>query len=170
MDATELRLIDMAATEVRPANAADVEGVARLFAGVIRSLPYYTEEAKLEEIAALRAEEIGAMVGDRGALLLVSTLSRNLTGACLLRRNEGGVWWLTWIVTDPGFRGRRVASALIAEAKRLIRNAGGHKIWCDCRTTNEPSRKMLAHNGFLSLCEINNHWYKQDFILWELSL
>jgi len=170
MDATQLKLIDMTATEVRLANAEDAEEVAKLFASVIRSLPYYTEEAKLEEIAALRSDEVDAIVEDRGSLLLVSTLSRKLIGACLLRRNEGGVWWLAWIVTDPGFRGRRVASALIAEAKTLIRNAGGHKIWCDCRTTNEPSRRMLAQNGFLSLCEINNHWHKQDFILWESSL
>ncbi|HEV2992335.1 MAG TPA: GNAT family N-acetyltransferase [Candidatus Angelobacter sp.] len=170
MDATKLKPIDLADTQVRPANSEDAERVSELFAGVIRSLSYYSEQAKQEEIAALRADDISAIVDDVRYLLLVFPLPRRIIGACLLRLDEGGVWWLAWIVTDTEFRGRKVASALIAAAKTLIRNAGGHKIWCDCRSNNDPSRKMLTKNGFRSLCEIKNHWYKQDFILWELSL
>lgn len=59
---------------------------------------------------------------------------------------------------------------LLLENFETSKKRGSHKIWCDSRSTNEPSKNLLRKVGFRENVEIKDHWYKQDFIFWQRYL
>lgn len=144
----------------------DAGRVAALMREVIAAVPCYTDEAKRSEMAKYpTAALLEAAAGDPDAVL-VATSDGDVVGFCVSRPDDG-LTWLSWFGVDPAWRGAGVADRLLARLEEAVRARGIHKIWCDSRTTNTPSRRALARAGFREICTVENHWYGQDFVLLE---
>lgn len=78
--------------------------------------------------------------------------------------------WIEWFGVDQDARREGVGSALIQALVRIAPKRKAHKIWCDTRSTNEPAKATFLKNGFRDLVELKNHWYGEDYILWERLL
>jgi len=140
--------------------------VADLFQTIVSVLPYYNDCAKESELKQYSADRLRESVDRDSDAVLVARTNGAIVGFCISRLDDGLVW-LSWFGVHPTQRGKGVGSALLDGLEASVANGRSHKIWCDCRTDNELSIRMLTRHRYSRLCEVANHWYGQDFILWE---
>ena len=145
---------------------SEADQMSLLFEQVVLNLPYYNHVAKASEIAKYTPSLLRASLELDPNSILVARDANEIVGFCFSRDDDGLVW-LAWFGVHPEYRRRGVGSALLNELEQNVRAGRSHKIWCDCRTENESSKTVLSLHGFTQLCVVHNHWYGQDFILWE---
>ncbi len=75
--------------------------------------------------------------------------------------------WLEWFGIKKELRSKGISKIIIEKLIESAKERGCHKIWCDCRTDNIVSIKSLLSNGFFPITTISNHWYGQDFLLFQ---
>jgi ribosomal protein S18 acetylase RimI-like enzyme len=144
----------------------EAEPLADLFAQVVKRLPYYNDVAKTSELAKYSADKLRKSMKKDSDSVLVARIADEIVGFCF-SHNDDGVVWLSWFGVHPEYRCAGVGSALLKKLEETVRAGRSHKIWCDCRTENQASKEALGKQGYLPLCTVKNHWYGQDFILWE---
>jgi ribosomal protein S18 acetylase RimI-like enzyme len=151
---------------VAPLKHAQAGLVSALFAQVVQGLPYYNQVAQTAELTKYSTAKLRKLVTDDPGSVLVANVAGKSVGFCFSSQDDSLIW-MAWIGVHPAYRRIKVASSLIQSLELRAEQLGSHKIWCDCRTTNVASRKMLTNNGFRQICTISNHWFGQNFILWE---
>jgi ribosomal protein S18 acetylase RimI-like enzyme len=144
----------------------DAEPLFRLFAHILEALPYYNETAKKSELQKYSPLLLRQATLREPDSVLTARVGSELVGFCFSEDDDGLVW-LAWFGVHPSFRRRGVGSGLLRSLEERVRNGRSHKIWCDCRTENQVSQAALIRQGYSMLCTVPNHWYGQDFILWE---
>ena len=144
----------------------DAARVAALMREVIAAVPYYSDEAKRSETGKYGEEALREAAGADPDAVLVAKAGDDVLGFCVSRYDDGLIW-LSWFGVHPAWRGAGVADLLLARLEEATRARGIHKVWCDSRTENLPSRRALARAGFREICTVTHHWYGQDFVLLE---
>lgn len=142
---------------MRAEEAAEAAGLLR---EVISGLTVYNERAVASELAKYTNNSI------LGMDVLVATVDGALAGVAVTRSDDG-LTWIDWVAVREGFRGMGIARGLLLGVVDEAATAGHHKVWCDCRSDNHASRGMLRGAGFRPITFLGNHWYGQDYILWE---
>lgn len=140
--------------------------VSELFAFVVNGLPYYNDAAKRSEIAKYGPEELRASIAEDPDSVLIAKSDAEFLGFCISRSDDSLIW-LSWFGVHPNYRNQGIASELLSAFEGSVAAGRSHKIWCDCRTENLASKIILSSRGYIPLCTVRNHWYGQDFILWE---
>ena len=133
---------------------------------MLDALPYYNALAKKGERAKYTAKSLKSKLREDNYSVLVAKDGSGLLGFAISHLDDYLVW-LDWFMVDPKARRKGVGSALLHAMMETAPRRGAHKVWCDCRTDNEASKAILKRNGFARIAEVRNHWYGQDFILWE---
>jgi len=61
-----------------------------------------------------------------------------------------GSYDLYWIVVDKSLQGRKIGQALLAEAEKLIRQAGGRQVYIETSNREQyaPTRGFYLHAGY----------------------
>jgi ribosomal protein S18 acetylase RimI-like enzyme len=140
--------------------------VSRLMRRVILDCSIYNEKAKRGESAKYTPTELRNRIKEDADAVFVAVAGRKIVGFCVNRKDDG-LLLLEWYGVDPVWRqhglGRRLVEKLIGTSRRR----GCHKLWCDTNIENVGSQKLLCALGFQPQCTLHNHWYGQDFILWE---
>ena len=147
----------------------EAEELNHLFVRIVEALPYYNNTAKRGEIAKYSPESLRDLAEKDPDAVLVARVDDQIVGFCFSESDDGLVW-LAWFGVDPSFRRHGVGVQLLEKLEETVKNGRSHKIWCDCRTENEASKVALTKHGYVQLCTVRNHWYGQDFILWEKLL
>ena len=140
-----------------------------LVRSVIAPLGYYTKKARQMEVAKYTSDELERMRREDPDSVLVAVQGAKIIGFCLSRYDDGLIW-LAWFGVDKNYRGLGVGQKLLGALEATVRKRGGHKLWCDCRTTNTESKRLLIAAGFTPTGLLRNHWFGQDFILWDKSV
>jgi len=156
-------------TVVSPLNvsrAGEVESVSAVFREVLAALPYYNDRAKAGELQKYSPQKLAASALADSDSVLIARIGQDLAGFVFNHEDDGMVW-LSWFGVVAKYRGRGVGGALLSALDRRAKTAGCHKVWCDSRTNNEESKAILSRHGYVQLCCLHDHWYRQDFILWE---
>lgn len=146
--------------------SSEADAVSQLFAEIVLALPYYNDTAKKSELSQYTAASLRESIVDDPDSVLVARVGERPIGFCISRPDDGLVW-LSWFGVDATYRRQGVGAALLERLESTVREGRSHKIWCDCRTSNEASQIVLSQNNYTKICVVNNHWYGQDFILWE---
>jgi ribosomal protein S18 acetylase RimI-like enzyme len=152
--------------KIGPMADKEAEDLSVMFKQIVICLPYYNEIAKKSEIAKYSPQLLRASESETPNSVLVARYGRKLVGFCF-NKDDDGIVWLAWFGVHPSYRRQGVGIALLQKLEEIARNRSSHKIWCDCRTENEASKTALSNYGYVEVCTIRNHWYGQDFILWE---
>jgi ribosomal protein S18 acetylase RimI-like enzyme len=89
-----------------------------------------------------------------------------IVGFCI-SSYDAGLIWLAWFGVLPAARGQGIGGRLLAALSQTMTVRRAHKIWCDTRTANDKAQRVLEAFGFREIAQLRNHWYGQDFLLWE---
>ena len=166
MTSIEIKSIETPSIVVDRMRFEEAEEIASLFVEVLTSLPYYNEQAKASELVKYKPSLLRDSAEEDPDSILVARDADQIVGFCF-NRNDDGVIWLSWFGVHPDYRRMGIGSALLRKLESTVREGRSHKIWCDCRTENEVSKCTLAKEGYTQLFTLLNHWYGQDFIIWE---
>ncbi|HRG42915.1 MAG TPA: GNAT family N-acetyltransferase [Saprospiraceae bacterium] len=148
------------------AKRKDCAELASIIEGVVRAIPYYNDLAKENEISKYGTKNLFSKIKEDKDSILLAIINKKIVGFCLTRFDDYLIW-IEWFGVVQEYRGQGIATMLLKELDKSILSRNCHKIWCDCRTTNKASIHILSNQGFKQLVMIPQHWYKQDFILWE---
>jgi len=132
----------------------------------IQPLTYYNDRAIRAELAKYTADALRSMVEADPQAVLVARDDTGPVGFCVSRFDDGTIW-LSWFGTDPRARRKGVGASLLAALANTLPSRHAHKIWCDSRTDNVESKSVLERAGFRRITTLTNHWYGQDYFLWE---
>jgi ribosomal protein S18 acetylase RimI-like enzyme len=155
--------------EIRYAETADISAVIKLFRSVVAPLEIYSQSARDGEIAKFSNEELQRRISDDPKAVALALVEDSPVGFSITDDQHGPIW-VEWYGVDPNIRGSGIGRALIHSliAEAPARNAT--KLWCDTRVNNTASIALFESVGFKKLCELKNHWYEQDFFLWERNV
>lgn len=152
--------------KIRFASADDCESLSHIIATVIQNIPYYNALAKQNEIAKFQPHHLQTKISEDKFSVIVATSDNLIVGFCLTRFDDYLIW-LEWFGVLPDYRGKGITNRLLQELEKTVSPRNCHKVWCDCRTENNAAIHILTTHGYKQLVTIPNHWYGQDFILWE---
>ena len=155
--------------DIRYAQKDDVQALAELFSVVVGGLAIYNSAAKSGEISKFNERELLARIKEDQKSVSVATEDEKMIGFCISQDQHGPIW-VEWYGVHPDVRRRGIGAALIDHLISEAPSRGGTKIWCDTRVNNLPSIQLFEARGFQQLCTLKEHWYGQDFYLWELRV
>lgn len=152
---------------VEPAGKADFAPASLLFRGILRDLSYYNSLAKWHESRKYSPELLAKKAGEDPLSVLVARGEDGaVVGFCFNHMDDFTIW-IDWFGVGRDFRRKGMGEEILKKTFETARKRGAHKVWCDTRSDNEPSKSLLRKVGFSELVTIKDHWYRQDFTLWE---
>ncbi|MFA6167995.1 MAG: GNAT family N-acetyltransferase [Gemmatimonadaceae bacterium] len=151
---------------ISPVAEPEYAALAALMRDTIQPLSFYNARARRAELARYTADGLRALVAEDAQSVLVARDGDALVGFCVSRFDDGTVW-LSWFGTAERARGRGIGAALLAALAETLPSRHAHKIWCDSRVENTRSASVLERAGFRRIATLKNHWYGQDYFLWE---
>lgn len=155
--------------KIQRAEMLQIEDVCRVFNTVVTALPYYNEMAIKNELFKYKPTDIASKIESDPDSVLVACEDDKILGFCFNRVDDMTIW-IEWFGVVEGCRRSGIAKGILEYLETTSKSRNVHKIWCDCRTENLKTIKLLSVCGFTPLCTVKNHWYKQDFILWEKEI
>ena len=154
---------------IAPLKQRDARKYAALFRHVINACPYYSLEAKRDQIREHVGREFDARRAQKKNIYLAAYIAEELCGFCF-GKEDAGTFWIEWYGVAPAFRKQGIARALVTEMGRLVRKRKIQKLWCDSRTSNRESNALLTSQRFKKVAHLRKHWYGHDFYLWVKTL
>ncbi|MEO5684330.1 MAG: GNAT family N-acetyltransferase [Chitinophagaceae bacterium] len=151
---------------LRFATEQDAVPLAKTIEEVITHIPYYNDLAKHNETARYNAAALAAKIKDDKHAVIIAETDTEIAGFCLSRFDDYTIW-LEWFGVVDNYRGIGLTAQLLQKMEETVAERGCHKIWCDCRTSNQAAVHLLGKAAYTQITTIKNHWYNQDFILWE---
>jgi ribosomal protein S18 acetylase RimI-like enzyme len=148
------------------AKPLDVAQISSLFKEVVTALPFYNKIAKHNEIKKYTPKKILELIRKDRYSVLIAKNGKKVVGFCFNYFDNYTIW-IDWVGIDKKLRNSGIGTLLV---KRVITDAKkrrAHKVWCDTRSNNNSSKNLAKKLGFREIIELKNHWYGQDFILWE---
>ena len=150
---------------IQYATLSQVEIVVDLFRRVVEPLAIYSQEARAGEIQKFSPERLRQLIEGDTRSISIAYLGERPVGFSITDDQHGPIW-IDWYGVISEARGKGVGEALINQLLREGPSRGATKLWCDTRDNNGPSIALFKKMGFRQLCELNRHWYGQDFFLW----
>jgi len=155
-----------AGVTVVPMRSDQAAQVSALLRTIVEGSEYFNAAARRAEVARYDPCALSALIAEEPDGVLVALAGGRVVGFCISHYDDG-VIALAWIGVEQGWRACGVATALLAALERTVRRRGCHKICCDTHAANWRSQAVLRKAGFRAVCALDNHWYGQDFLLWE---
>ena len=151
------------------ATAQDVYGLSNLFLEIINALPYYNGLAKQTEAKKYTPAELLKKLEEDAKSIIAVKEKEQIVAFCFSRFDDYTIW-LEWFGVAPSSRGQKLSNILLQKLEASAQERNCHKIWCDSRTENQQSVNVLTRNGYEKVTLLRNHWYGQDFFLWQKFL
>jgi ribosomal protein S18 acetylase RimI-like enzyme len=122
----------------------------------------------MAELAKFTAANFARLMANDPASAIVARLDGRLSGFAIVEDEDGPIL-LDWYGVAPEVRGHGLGEQLIRFVLTDAKRRGATRVWCDTLTSNATSIALLEKLGFNLLCHLPNHWYRQDYFLWEFS-
>jgi ribosomal protein S18 acetylase RimI-like enzyme len=151
------------------ATQQDLKTLSQVFLDVLRPIPYYNDLAKENEETKYSYDELSKKLHEDSKSLILIKENGNIVAFCFSRFDDFTIW-LEWFGIVKPYRGLKLSGLLLNKLEESARDRNCHKIWCDSRTENKKAISILEKNGYENIALIKNHWYKQDFFLWQKFL
>ncbi len=146
----------------------DAAAFSKSIKAVIDATRYYSRAAQNAEMRKYSPAKVFSLLSDSTQILLVAKDGKEIVGF-LHGHFDAGTFWVDWIGVSEKYRRSHTASELLSFLENKIRRTA-HKIWLDTRTENKEAVRFFKKNGFKKIATLSDHWYRQDFFLWEKFL
>ncbi len=144
-------------THIRP---SDVDAVQRLTA---QTGFFNTEEIAVARDLAQQSLTLGAA---SGYFFIFAEQDGRVVGYTCYGPILGtaGRFDLYWIVVDPAQQRRGIGKALLEEAERAVRHAGGQRVYVETssRSVYEPTRQFYLHAGYAWVASLPDFYGPDD--------
>ena len=157
------------ALTLRQATALDTEVLAEAIKKLISAIPYYNDLAKQHETARYSSTTLLLKIKEDPWSVIILCNDNEIAGFCISRFDDYTIW-LEWFGVTDNYRGQGITKQLLQALEATVATRACHKIWCDCRTSNQAAIHVLSNAGYSQIATLKNHWYGQDFILWEKTV
>jgi ribosomal protein S18 acetylase RimI-like enzyme len=152
--------------EFRLAKASDLSELYQVFVEIVGPFELYNLEARTAELKKYAPDKLLQLLEADTDSLIVASSEDRIVGFAIIRPDDGPIW-LCWFGTLPQCRKKGIGTGLINEVIARARARNAQKIWCDTRVENFASIAILEGLGFEKKCLLRNHWFNQDYIIWE---
>ncbi len=154
---------------LRRATEKDAAALANAIEKLITGIPYYNALAKKHEISRYSIAALAIKIKEDPYSIILACIDNETAGFCISRFDDYTIW-LEWFGVAEKYRGSGITHQLLLALEKTVAERECHKIWCDCRTSNQAAIHLLSSAGYTQIATIKNHWYGQDFILWEKTI
>ena len=154
---------------VQPATEEQLNALAMEISTLITAIPYYNQLAKQHETNRYNATALVQKIKEDPYSVLLAMHGDAIAGFCTSRFDDYTLW-LEWFGVTENYRGKGISQLLLKALEPTAVKRNCHKIWCDSRTSNTAAIHILQDAGYSQITTLRNHWYKQDFILWEKAI
>src|SRR3989338_9939211 len=146
--------------KLRPVTEADIKKILewRNNPGV-RANSFQTSEIKWEEHSSYWTMRLA----DKTNYSYIAVLEGTDAGLVRLDKKESGEYEIN-ILIAPGFRGKGLGIATIAETKKIAAGFGITRLIARVKPDNVPSQKIFEKNGF------ERKGGNEEYVLYEFSL
>lgn len=151
---------------IRNVTERDVKALQASLMKTIDTTNIYNETAKNFERSYYTEEYLLRLISEDKDSIFASFDGNVLTSFAISRR-DNGPWWLSWFSVSSNYRGQGLGKLVVTAMLNTLAGRNIQKMWCDTRTNNIFSIRILENIGFVKLCKIENHWCNQDYFLWE---
>ena len=138
---------------------------------VISNTHYYNRSARDEELQTYKIINLKKMIKDPKMVVFSAKVDNKIAGFGFAKFDSRMIHFL-WIGIAINYRrmgiGTKLHKFIYSYAKKCVPKI--HKIWGDTRTNNIQSINLLKKMGFVKIATLINHWYRQDYFLWERLL
>jgi ribosomal protein S18 acetylase RimI-like enzyme len=128
--------MEMTGLSIRPFRPGDERAVIRLWVECGLVVPHNDP-----------SKDIARKCRTRPAEFLVAELDREIVATCMVGY-DGHRGWINYLAVSPALRRRGIATRLMDEAERILRDAGCPKINLQVRSTNTAVIGFYASLGF----------------------
>ena len=149
---------------VRPATLADVDAAVAMLVEVAGEGRWIATEAPVD--VEQRRRRMVEDVEREEAIVLVAEVGGQVVGELGLYLARYGVADLGMAVA-PGWRGRGIGSALLAEAIDRARKAGAHKVALQVWPHNAAAIALYERFGFQREGYLTRHYRRRSGELWD---
>jgi ribosomal protein S18 acetylase RimI-like enzyme len=149
---------------VRPATLADVDAVVAMLVEVAGEGRWIATEAPVD--VEQRRRRVVEDVEREEAIMLVAEVGGQVVGELGLYLARYGVADLGMAVA-PGWRGRGIGSALLAEAIDRAGKAGAHKVALQVWPHNTAAIALYERFGFQREGYLTRHYRRRSGELWD---
>lgn len=156
--------IDSQNIKIRLASKNDISSLYSILQNTINEMTIYNEDAKNYEKNFYTKEYLEELI--KYAPTSLATYNDDIIGFCI-SKEDSGILWLSWLGVLPKYRGQNLGLSLILFLLKDAKKNKIHKVWSDTRSDNALSIKILEKLEFEKICILENHWYHQDYILWQ---
>jgi ribosomal protein S18 acetylase RimI-like enzyme len=156
------------AVTITYAKITDALALEALFRDVVAPLELYSLAARADQLAEYTAMEFARLMEADARSIVLATIEGAPAGFAIVTDEHGPIK-LEWYGVHPSAREQGVGEALLRFVLSGARQRSSTRVWCDTRTDNLASNALLKRLGFRQLCVLPNHWYGQDYFLWDLS-
>src|SRR3989344_1777408 len=155
--------------KVTKAAKRNIPFIYPLIKRVIYGTPYYPPEGKKMESSKYTPAGLKEKLESKSWLVLVAK-NKNQIAGFLSGYFDYGVFWVDWIGVDEEYRRQGLAIKIMKELETIAGRNKVHKIWLDTIIANKEAISMFTSLGFKKIANLKNHWYHDDFYLWERVL
>lgn len=145
-------------------NNKGIDDIIILFKTALAENQDFNELSKKNELKHFTKKMLIAKIKEDPKSIIIARDNNKILGFCF-NKFEKYTLRLEWMVVKPELQRTGIGQQMMQKLTDATGRRGCQKVWCDCPVTNEVSKNFLQKNGFETICEIPNHWYKQDCVL-----
>jgi len=136
---------------------------------VISPLPFYSQEARTQEIAKFSSDNLWTFVGDKNHCNIVAIENGEVVGF-LFGVVDANVLFVTWLGMKEKYRHSGHMQTLWNKMEDWCRERNIRRVWLDTNQLNIPAIEFM-HKVGLKVCGVlANFWYGHDYLLWEKTI
>ncbi len=158
------------AIRITKLSAKDIPQTHKLLHSVIRHHNCYSNEACRVWEHFYTPARLKKSLRDKNWLCLIAKDKNKIIGFANIFQIYGGVARSDWTLVHPDYRHHGVGHALMAAKFKECKKLGCHKIETDSIVGNEFGKRLLEETGWKKIANLKNHWFGQDYYLWERFL
>jgi ribosomal protein S18 acetylase RimI-like enzyme len=155
---------------ISKATSAEVSGLSQLAIEIISNLDYLNDQARELNVSAYQTGTLSKRLGRAHNLFLVAKDESGKIIAFCAGDSQAVTFYLEWIGVVFSQRKKGVARALLEYLPPTLKEKGDHKIWLMIRTENKESLAFFQNAGYSQVGLFQNHFFGQDYSLWEKFL
>jgi ribosomal protein S18 acetylase RimI-like enzyme len=150
------------------ATAAQAPVLRKLFCDVVGPLTLYDRAARDFELGLYTEQRFAEIVCEDADAIWLACVDGAPVGFSVVEPDRD-LWWFSWIgVTERG-RGQRLGHLLVDNALQIARARRIRKISCVVRPQNATAISLLQGFGFEKVCDLKDHWFGEDYLLWQIK-